>query len=59
VEADQTESAIASLEAAAKLNPQNPAVHQQLALAYRHAGREVDAQKEEKTLQMLPSGQPQ
>jgi len=56
LQAGQTDSAIASLEAGEKLDPQSEAVHQQLALAYRHAGREADAQQEEKELQALKSG---
>ena len=49
LEAGQIDAAVASLEAAAKLAPKNAAVHRQLALAYRRAGREPEAQQEEKT----------
>ena len=52
LDAGQTDAAVISLEAAAKLSPQNPAVHARLALAYRRAGREADAKKEE----TLPGG---
>jgi tetratricopeptide (TPR) repeat protein len=54
LDAGQTDAAVTSLEAAEKLSPQNPAVHVQLALAYRRAGREADAKKEE-TIQSGPS----
>jgi Flp pilus assembly protein TadD len=58
LEAGQTDAAISALETATKLSPQNPAFHNQLALAYRHAGRETEAQEEEKTYQTLTGGQP-
>lgn len=59
IEAGQTDAAIATLQAGEKLNPQNPAVHDQLAIAYRNAGREPEAQQEEKTAQQLKAGQSQ
>jgi tetratricopeptide (TPR) repeat protein len=59
LEAGQTDAAIATLQAGEKLNPQNPAVHDQLAIAYHSAGRETDAQQEEKNSQQLKSGPPQ
>ncbi len=49
IEAGQTDAAIATLQAGEKLNPQNAAVHDELAIAYRNAGREPEAQQEEKT----------
>jgi tetratricopeptide (TPR) repeat protein len=55
--AGQTDAAIATLQAGSKLSPQNPAFHSQLAAAYRQAGREAEAQQEEKTLQTL-KGEP-
>jgi tetratricopeptide (TPR) repeat protein len=55
--AGQTDAAIATLQAGSKLSPQNPALHSQLAAAYRQAGREAEAQQEEKTLQTL-KGEP-
>ena len=48
LDAGQTDAAIATLEAGAKLLPQNAAMHGQLAIAYRRAGREAEAQQEEK-----------
>lgn len=59
IEAGQTDAAMATLQAGAKLNPQNPAFHDQLANAYRQAGRDPEAQQEEKTAQQLRSGAPQ
>jgi Flp pilus assembly protein TadD len=59
LEARQTDAAIATLQTGEKLNPQNPAVHDQLAIAYRNLGRETDAQQEEKASQQLKGGQPQ
>jgi tetratricopeptide (TPR) repeat protein len=59
LEAGQTDAAIATLEAGKKLNPQNSALHDQLAIAYHRAGREPEAQQEEKTSQQLKGGQTQ
>lgn len=44
--ADDAAKSIAPLEAAAKLQPENPVVHFQLATAYRRAGRRADADRE-------------
>ena len=44
--ADKPEDAIAPLEAAEKLQPDNPVVHFHLATAYRRAGRKADADRE-------------
>ena len=57
LDAGQTDAAIATLEAGAKLLPQNAAFHSELAIAYRRAGREADAQQEEKKSQSLPGPQ--
>ncbi len=38
LEAGETDAAITTLQEGAKLSPQNPAVHDQLAVAYRRAG---------------------
>lgn len=59
LDAGQTDAAIATLQAGAKLNPQNSALHDQLAIAYHRAGREPEAQQEEKASQQLKGGQPQ
>jgi len=58
LEAGQTDAAIATLQAGEKWSPQNPAFHNQLAVAYRRAGREAEALQEEKTLQTLRDGTP-
>ncbi len=57
LEAGQIDAAIASLEAGAKLRPQDPAFHSRLAIVYRRAGREAEAQQEEKNAQSLASPQ--
>ena len=57
LDAGQTDAAIASLEAGAKLRAQDPAFHRQLAIAYRRAGREPEAQQEEKKAQSLQDAQ--
>ena len=44
--AGRAAEAVAPLEQAVKLQPDNPTAHYQLSLAYRHAGREEDAKKE-------------
>jgi len=44
--ANKAAEAIAPLEIAAKLQPDNPAVHFNLATAYRRAGRKADADRE-------------
>jgi len=44
--AGKPESAIAPLETAAKLQPDNPAMHYHLATAYRRSGRKDDADRE-------------
>ena len=44
--ADKPTEAIAPLETAVKLQPENPAAHFYLATAYRHAGRKQDADRE-------------
>lgn len=54
LEANQTDAGIATLEAGAKASPQDPAFPALLAQAYRRAGRDADAQREEKILQSLP-----
>jgi tetratricopeptide (TPR) repeat protein len=59
LEANQTDAAIATLEAGAKVSPQDPAFHSLLAQAYRRAGRDADAQREEKALPEFPGPQPQ
>jgi tetratricopeptide (TPR) repeat protein len=59
LDAGQTDAAIATLQAGAKLNPQNSALHDQLAIAYHRAGREPEAQQEEKISQQLKGGQTQ
>jgi Flp pilus assembly protein TadD len=42
----QYSDAIPPLEIAVKLQPANPAGHYQLAIAYGHAGRKEDAERE-------------
>ena len=44
--ADKPAEAIAPLQTAVKLQPENPAAHFYLATAYRHAGRKQDADRE-------------
>jgi tetratricopeptide (TPR) repeat protein len=44
--ANKAAEAVAPLETAAKLQPDNPMVHFQLATAYRRAGRRADADRE-------------
>ncbi|MGI9072394.1 MAG: tetratricopeptide repeat protein, partial [Bryobacteraceae bacterium] len=44
--ANQAAEAVAPLEIAAKLRPDNPVVHFNLATAYRRAGRKADADRE-------------
>lgn len=44
--AGKSAEAIAPLEAAERLQPENPVVHFQLATAYRRAGRKADADRE-------------
>ncbi len=44
--ADKPKEAIAPLETAVKLQPENPAAHFYLSTAYRHAGRRQDADRE-------------
>jgi Flp pilus assembly protein TadD len=46
VESGDAASAIRELEAAAKLTPERPAVHRELAAAYRLASRNDDAAKQ-------------
>ncbi len=46
VSAGRASEAVAPLEAAVKLQPENPVAHYQLAFAYRRAGRPQDAEKE-------------
>lgn len=43
----RTPEAIPPLETAAKLQPANPTMHYELAIAYRRAGRKADAEREE------------
>ena len=43
---ERASDAIAPLETAVRLQPQNPATHFQLATAYRRAGRKADADRE-------------
>lgn len=44
--AERGADAVAPLEQALKLQPDNPAVHYNLAIAYKRAGREKDSQRE-------------
>ena len=46
IAAGQAPDAVAPLEAAVKLQPENPVAHYQLAFAYRRAGRPQDADRE-------------
>jgi len=46
VAAGRASDAVAPLEAAVKLQPENPVAHYQLAFAYRRAGRTQDADRE-------------
>lgn len=46
VSAGRATEAVAPLERAVKLEPGNPDAHYQLAFAYRHAGRDQDAERE-------------
>jgi tetratricopeptide (TPR) repeat protein len=46
VSADRAAEAVAPLEAAVKLAPDNPVAHYQLSFAYRRLGREEEAQRE-------------
>jgi tetratricopeptide (TPR) repeat protein len=46
LDAGKTADAVAPLETAAKLTPENPTVHFALATAYRRLGRKEDADKE-------------
>ena len=57
LDAGQTDAAIVTLQAGAKLLPQNAAFHSQLAIAYRRAGRETDAQQEDRKAQALANPQ--
>lgn len=46
VSAGRPEAAIAPLQTAVKLEPQNPVAHYQLSFAYRRLGRDAEAEKE-------------
>jgi predicted Zn-dependent protease len=46
VSAGRAQDAVAPLQNAVKLDPQNPNAHYQLSFAYRRLGRELEAQKE-------------
>jgi tetratricopeptide (TPR) repeat protein len=46
VSAGRAQDAVAPLQSAVKLDPQNPNAHYQLSFAYRRLGRELEAQKE-------------